>query len=273
MKALAAVSIRQYERAVESLDDYYRTVELGLRVALRDMPQPPVTRTASRPLGAIVFGSDHGLCGRFNEDVAVRARVRLEQLQQGTSLRLIAVGARAGAILQGGGFTIEETLLVPGSADRITITVRQVLLKIEEWRSDHEIERVYLFHNHPVKGGTARPMTVQMLPVDLENFQRNKEFWPGRSLPIFSMERSKLLAALVRQYFFVSLFRACAQSLAAENTSRLAAMQAAEKSLSEKKEELVGEFRRRRQDAITAELLDVVAGYEATRSPASANNV
>ena len=181
MKALAAVSIRQYERAVESLDDYYRTVELGLRVALRDMPQPPVTRTEAKPLGAVVFGSDHGLCGRFNEDVAARARVRLEQLELGTSIRLIAVGARAGAILQADGLAVEETLLVPGSADRITITVRQVLLKIEEWRSDQEIERVYLFHNHPIEGGTARPMTVQMLPVDLENSHGNKEIWPGRS--------------------------------------------------------------------------------------------
>jgi F0F1-type ATP synthase gamma subunit len=40
------------------------------------------------------------------------------------------------------------------------------------------------------------------------------------------------------------------------------AMQAAEKSLSERKGELLGEFRRQRQDAITAEILDVVSGYE-----------
>jgi F-type H+-transporting ATPase subunit gamma len=82
------------------------------------------------------------------------------------------------------------------------------------------------------------------------------------------MDRQRLLAAL-RQYLFVSISRACAESLAAENASRLAAMQAAERSMEERHEELLAEFRRRRQDAITAELQDVVSGYEALRSRAA----
>jgi F-type H+-transporting ATPase subunit gamma len=40
-------------------------------------------------------------------------------------------------------------------------------------------------------------------------------------------------------------------------------MQAAQKNLSERQDELLSAFRRLRQDAITNELLDVVAGYEA----------
>ncbi|HLZ18538.1 MAG TPA: hypothetical protein VKO67_02945, partial [Smithellaceae bacterium] len=36
MKALAAVSIRQYQKAVDSLKDYNRTVEMGLQVVLKE---------------------------------------------------------------------------------------------------------------------------------------------------------------------------------------------------------------------------------------------
>lgn len=40
MKAMSAASIRQYEKAADSLTDYYHTVELGLHVALQDMHGP-----------------------------------------------------------------------------------------------------------------------------------------------------------------------------------------------------------------------------------------
>src|ERR1700691_4201119 len=75
MKALAASSIGQYERSVLALADYYRTVELGLSVCLREntaaasMKEPKGHATVSA-IGAVVFGSDQGLVGQFNEVVA-----------------------------------------------------------------------------------------------------------------------------------------------------------------------------------------------------------
>jgi F-type H+-transporting ATPase subunit gamma len=70
MKALAASSIGQYERAVEALDGYYRTVELGLMACLKnETPSfPAITPLASTGTTvAIIFGSDQGLVGRFND--------------------------------------------------------------------------------------------------------------------------------------------------------------------------------------------------------------
>jgi hypothetical protein len=72
-----------------------------------------------------------------------------------------------------------------------------------------------------------------------------------------------IAAQELHQYFFVSLFRARAKSQASEHASRLAAMQSAERNLDERLGEVTGAYRRARQDAITAELLDVVAGFEA----------
>lgn len=269
MKALAAVSIRQYEQAVHALSGYYRTVELALHVVLRDMPPPPPPRRPPARVAAVVFGSDHGLCGRFNEDMVDYARERLEEAAgDGEAPRLIAVGARVAALLDHAGLVVEADMFVPGSAARITSTVRQILLKVEEWQREAEGQRVYLFHNRPLQGSRYHPTGVQLLPVDLRRFHRLEEQrWPSRTVPTYTMEAGALFASLLRQYFFVSVFRACAESLAAENASRLAAMQAAEKSLAERQEELLGEFRRQRQDAITAELLDVVSGYEALRGP------
>jgi F-type H+-transporting ATPase subunit gamma len=71
------------------------------------------------------------------------------------------------------------------------------------------------------------------------------------------------LRALIREYLFVSLFRACAESLASENASRLAAMQRADKNIDELLESLHGTFHRVRQNDIDEELFDVISGFEA----------
>ena len=75
MKALAAVSIRQYQRAVDSLRDYNRTVEMGLQIVLKERMGATMKRknVSIKRLGVIVFGSDQGLCGQLNEQVSVFA--------------------------------------------------------------------------------------------------------------------------------------------------------------------------------------------------------
>jgi F-type H+-transporting ATPase subunit gamma len=77
------------------------------------------------------------------------------------------------------------------------------------------------------------------------------------------MDRERLFSALIHQYLFVSLSQALAESLASEHASRLAAMQHAERHIQERLEELRTQFRQQRQLAITTELLDIVAGFEA----------
>ena len=86
--------------------------------------------------------------------------------------------------------------------------------------------------------------------------------WPTKNLPEVIGDRERTLQALVREYLFVSLFKACAESLAAENASRLAAMQRAEKNIDDLVGDLNQTFRRLRQTSIDEELFDVISGYE-----------
>jgi F-type H+-transporting ATPase subunit gamma len=71
------------------------------------------------------------------------------------------------------------------------------------------------------------------------------------------------LRALIREYLFISLFRACAESLASENASRLAAMQRADKNIDELLDDLNRTFHLLRQSSIDEELFDVISGFEA----------
>lgn len=270
MKALSAASIRQYEHAAAALAHYYRTVELGLHAALRGAGIAAVAELARRrdtaSPGLIVFGSDHGLCGRFNEDVVDHAVNHVRKLNAPPDqCRVLAIGARAAGGLEREGLPVEEDLMVPGSAARITATVQQLLLKIDEWREQGGIAPVTLLYNHPLQRNTSyRPVSVQLMPINLHHFKHlEEEPWPSRGIPGFTLSRPALLTHLLRQYFFVVISRACADSQAAEHGSRLAAMQAAEKSLADRLDEVTMHYRRARQTVITSELLDVVSGFEA----------
>ena len=174
------------------------------------------------------------------------------------------MGARVAANLQHGGVAVQDTLLVPGAPAGITGTVRDLLLRVDRWREEDDVQQVALLYNRRADSNTARPTTVALLPVDPAHMRSlHKAPWPARGLPTHSMARADLLRRLLHQYLFVLLHRACAESQASEHASRLAAMQAAERNLDERLEEVTQSFRRARQNAITAELMDVQGGFEA----------
>jgi F-type H+-transporting ATPase subunit gamma len=271
MKVMSATSVRQYERAVRSLDTYYRAVELGLQVVLRDIQAlPPAARADVTPRTvAVVFGSDHGMCGRFNEDIADHALRHLGPAQHPpSSTLLLAVGARVAGSLEQLGQALQETFFVPGSASRITATVQDILLEIDECSERRHVPRVEVYFNRHLPEGGYRCVREELLPIAPERFRQLRERpWPSRRLPVYDMDRERLLSALLRQYLFVSVFRACAESQACEHLSRLSAMQSAERNLEERLEEVTTSFRRARQGAITAELLEVVSGFEVLTRP------
>src|SRR5581483_3515656 len=269
MKVLAGLNIRQYERAAHAVAAYNRTIEMGLQIALSRMPphaMPP--RYAAGPkLGAIVFGSDQGMCGQLNDQVVSYALRALKKLTRRHGDQVTAaVGVRAASQLEAEGRAVEQTVVVPASITGIGAAVEEVLRKIEEWHSARGIETVVLFYARPVSGAWYRTRGVQLLPVDAQwiNALRVKP-WPSKVIPMFTLDEQRLFQLLIREYLFVSLFRAFAESLASENASRLASMQVAEKNIEERLRSLTTSSRRLRQESITAELLDIIASFEALR--------
>jgi len=267
MKALAASSIGQYERAVESLDDYYRTVELGLSVCLRKAG-PATHPTGKRfkdgaPVAAVVFGSDQGLVGRFNEVVVDFAANKLTKLP-GPKRIIWAVGERAQSLLTDTGLAPVTLLEVPTSVESITPFVGETVIEIEAAREQNDVVEVYLFHNHPKSGAGYEPVCKHLLPLD-QTWQKKTAAlpWPTKNLPQVIEGPAPALESFIRGYLFVLLFQACAESLNSENASRLAAMQRAEKNIKDILEDLNRKFNSVRQESIDEELFDVVSGFEA----------
>jgi len=267
MKALAASSIGQYEASVRALADYYRIVELGLGARFREGEQAGLMvqrrgRTGAGTTGAVVFGSDQGLVGQFNDVVADYAVTTLAALP-GTP-QVWAVGERVHARLADAGLPVAGLFAVPNSVKAIPPLVGQIIVETEARRGRDEISELHLFYNRPRSGAIYEPVSQRLLPLD-DTWRRDlaKLYWPTSNLPEVIGGGDTTLRALVREYLFVSLFRACAESLASENASRLAAMQRADKNIDELLEDLNGTFQRLRQSGIDEELFEVISGFEA----------
>ncbi len=270
MKGLAAVNIRQYQRANDSLAEYAVTVEQGLHILLSARADVLRLRgdaaSASGPVLGVVFGSDQGMVGRFNSSIVRHYHRQMDSLGVAPSDRwILAVGHRLAGRIRSEQGELIETHDLPRSADTIATHVSRLLPAVQDLRA-RQATRVVLLHHLPASGASYRPTTRHVFPLNidwLETLRTNP--WPGPCLPTFRIDAEEMLAHLVEQYLFVSLFRALAGSLAAENASRLASMQAAERNIEDRLDALRQKFHRQRQSQITSELLDVMAGFEAAR--------
>jgi F-type H+-transporting ATPase subunit gamma len=266
MKALSAASIRQFERAVEAVEAYSSTIESGLHILLKeqDANGGDFIPREQGGIAAVIFGSDQGMCGQFNEQIVTFARQSLEAEQTGPGdLTLLVIGLRAASRMQEQNQPFQEVYPVPGSVQGINPAVQSLLLKINQWREEGRARKVLLFYNRPLSSATYEQVRYQLMPFDRGAFQEPQyAHGSSRSIPTYTMNQGQLLSALVRQYFFVQLFRAYAESLASENASRLMTMQAAEKNIEDRLGELNGQYHGQRQNAITSELLDIVSGFE-----------
>ncbi|MDO9617331.1 MAG: F0F1 ATP synthase subunit gamma [Pseudomonas sp.] len=274
MKASAASAIGQYEQSVAALADYARTVELGLAVSLRAVDPHGAQRQAPNTTGddavvhAIVFGSDQGLVGRFNEVVVEHALAGLPPAADAkTAVTVWAVGERVQARLVDAGIALEGSFAVPGSVELITQLVGQILLTIQlpddPAMSAMPRATLLLFYNRPSESGYG-PVSQRLLPLDTA-WQRGlaSQTWPTAQLPEVLGNPAQTLQTFIREHLFVSLFRASAESLASENASRLAAMQRADRNIGELLQALQASFHQLRQASIDEELFDVIAGFDA----------
>lgn len=282
MKAQAAAAVGQYERSVVALGDYARSVELGLTACFReeeamapsDVPHRSRQGVAIR---AIVFGSDQGLVGRFNQLVVDHACASLANLP--AAAQVWAVGERVRACLADARLPILDVFPVPGSVEAIARLVGELLVTVVGESRDRDrigsVSELYLFYNRTTSGAAFGPVGQRLLPLD-DAWRHELEHrpWPTGMLPEILGSAAATRRALISEYLFVSLFRACAESLASENASRLAAMDRADRNIDKMLVTLHDTFQRLRQGRIDEELSDVLSGFkalsESTRRPARA---
>lgn len=263
MKAHASSNINQFQNAARASMEYRNVLDMSLFVVLSQEEELlPLDEVEKGTRLHIVFGSDHGLAGRFNERITSFA---LERISKSEDEKVIIVGQQVFQRLQED-LNIYKTFMQPQSTDNISSMVNSLLLQIDELRDETPIEKIILYYNKPYDNATFVEETELLFPIDLFELAKKKVEWDSRSVPTYFAEKEVIISDLIKQYLFITLYRTFCYSLASENASRLASMQSAEKNIDSRLEELNFLFRRERQNSITEELNDIVSGFKAIRN-------
>ncbi len=268
MKGLAAVSIHEFEDAVDALRHYTQTVELGLQAVFSIHPELiPADASPEGPTVVVVIGTDQGMCGPINREIAQEAYRWLTEHANTTEERwIVALGARVVRELAAIDVVVDQEMQLASSVGAVGQLAEELILQIDKWRRRDGAGRVVVCHQRPLQRITRIPRTHQVTPPDA---RRLKEIaarpWPTRVQPGTPHDWNEVLTGLLRQDLLTGLYQAIAEAKAAEHGARLAAMQAAEQNIEEQLDRLRNQYHRLRQAQITSELLDVVSGFEALR--------
>lgn len=262
MKTLSVINAAPYEHAARAIEAYHDTVLQGLHALLSQSEPMEAAPSAKAVQVVVVFGSDHGLCGNYNEVLAAHVAETV------TDATVLCVGAQMADALADQGLGRQKAFFPPASVDgigRLANVLTQKLDEIRQANGAHGISVLLAYFARSDSGGQA-PEIARLLPLDpaiMRELQARP--WASRSVPQFTMASGDLFKVLIRGHVFASLFRAAAEALVTENAARLALMQQAERSVDEKLDVLRSDSRAVRQSEITTELLDVIIGFEALK--------
>lgn len=263
MKTMSAINAAPYERAADAMLAYRETVLTAFQAFIEARGALPALPAGGGAPIVIALGSDHGLCGNYNETVAEHLHAAM---RDAAAPRVVCVGAQMEDALIALGHAPTTTLLPPASAEGLGRLASDLITVLDDMRQTGDGGAVSLVFMARAAHGRQEPVLQRLLPLDralLDDLAARG--WKSRSLPVFRMPAPGLLAALIRSYLFAELFRAAAEALVTENAARLARMSQAERSVEDRLEELAGELRTVRQSEITAEVLDVIIGFEALK--------
>lgn len=263
MKTLSAINAAPYEQAAQAIEAYHQVVLQGFSALAFCAPQL-VQLLPSRPIQRhliLVFGSDHGLCGNYNEQVAEQVQVFCQAKPEQQTV-LLCIGAQMHHALTELGFMPQQLFMPPASAEGIGRLASELVTAIEHFSRGEQLTElaVSLAFTERAEYGSRAPVLKALLPLEQKLLQPERH-WPSRSLPNFQGSFESLLSSLLQQHLFVSVFRASAEAMVTENAARLALMQQAEQSVDERLDEVKGAMTAVRQDEITTELMDIIIGH------------
>ncbi|THH36916.1 ATPase [Aliishimia ponticola] len=272
MKTLSVINSAPYERAGQAIEAYNQIVKDGLHAFVRAAGLMDGASETPGAVGAhvlVVFGSDHGLCGNYNEVLAATVARSIKD-RDGDGPTVLCVGAQMADALADQSILHDGLFLPPASVDGIGRLANALTRHLDDIRRDAAPAEIAvdLAYTARSDGGAQEQHILPLLPLNtalLHELQARP--WSSRTLPTFTAPPAELFQALIRGYLFSTLFKASAEAMVSENAARLALMSQAEQSVEDRLDDLKAEANTLRQSGITSELLDVIIGFEALKKP------
>ena len=270
MKTLSSANIKKYEKAVKMLYAYRSNIELGLQaiMAYGENINENALRYFKNSNGdndlIIVFGSNQGLCGRFNDRVV--NFVYEDILDNLKNTRVITVGERLNMLLSIKNVNIIKNISLPTSIENVSNTIYEILQMVEDEIKLQKSDNVFLYYTSNDDTSNGSLTKDRLIPIDKKVLEKAKnKVWLTNNIPYWQVDTKELLSDLLEQYIFLLLSNALINSISSEQKNRLITLQSAEKNINDLVKDKKLKYNQKRQSIITSELLDVITGYNTSK--------
>jgi len=265
MRGSAAARSHEARSRIAAIQAYAAAVGAAIGEALALAPQPDDSQVPiherSRGHAVIALCAEQGFAGTFNERVVDAADKHLTV--EGTEL--LVVGNRGKMVAAERGLVVGWSAPMVAHADEVPRLANHISDAIYSRLEKNQTRRVTVIHAVPAPSASIAIVERTLLPFDFARFKATPLAIP----PLITLPPEQLLADLAEEYVYAELCEELMLSFAAENEARMRAMIAARANVARKLDELVGSFRRLRQDEITDEIIELSVGSIAAAAPAN----
>lgn len=268
MKMVSAAKLRRAQDAIVQMRPY----AAKLREMMENISDSLDSSTggvfaAARPVKKVLIiavNSNRGLCGGFNANInrTVNKMIREDYaaLAKEGNVKVLAIGKKASDF-----FSKQSNVFAGNHNDIYTKlsfdAVSQIAEKVMKEFADGNYDKVEVVYNQFKNAAVQYVITEQVLPIVAP---AKKEGASKKANDyIFEPNKEELVLDLIPKSIKIRLYKAILDSHASEHGARMTAMNKATDNAGEILKALRLEYNKRRQAAITGEILEIVAGAEA----------
>jgi len=268
MKLVSTAKLKRAEEAILRSRDYARKIDEVMHeisAKLASVKESIELRAFAnienvKKVDIIVITADKGLCGGFNIHTIKKTIELIEELKEKkVKIRLKVIGKKAIEYFKFVGIEMYEEIIGLSSAPNYE-RAAEIIKKSYEDFINEEIDNIITVHNGYVNKLTQQVYVKELLPIEV-NVTESQEFLEVEP----DNDYEAILETLVKKYIEYSLYYALLDSLAAEHSARMQAMDAATNNAKEMVHQLTLEFNKARQEAVTRELIEIVTAIEAMK--------
>ncbi|MDG1169193.1 MAG: F0F1 ATP synthase subunit gamma [Sulfitobacter sp.] len=257
MKGVAAAHAHLAQTQIDAVDGYAATISAAMSSVLRPLSTDAARKaeTADSTPGLLVFCAELGFAGAFSERL-------LDSLgSEAETAELFLIGTRGLSIATARGIKPHWTAPLPSHTAALPKLANQITTAIYQAVAYGRIDSLDVVFN---RLHTGRPQRIRqrLFPIDLARLSPNTT----ATRPLTQLPQDTLIYALGQEYFYAQVCKAALHAFAAENEARMEAMSAAGNQIARELDTFQAMLRRVRQEAITAEIIELGTGAASTQT-------
>ncbi|MBU1927485.1 F0F1 ATP synthase subunit gamma [bacterium] len=212
----------------------------------------------------IVFiTADKGLCGGFNiQTIKAVSKLLAQYKEQNVKVRLRGVGKKGIEYFKYNEVELfDEVRNLSSKPDKVR-SDEFIASSVEDYM-DGKIDGLHIVYNGYLNIITQQLHVNKVLPVNADDFDCNET--QKSTLEVEAQDEAKMLDTLVQKYIQYNMYYSLIDSVAAEHSARMQAMDAASKNAKDMVKSLSVQYNKARQASITTELIEIISGVESMK--------